>query len=238
MRKAAFALSFLLALLCGCAPPAPAEPESPPEASPATSKAEFLPALTPLVELSTPAETAEGRAQGNYELPKKMFYDPVTEDDFPALLAELPEANAAFYGLDWDKALSRWGDSVAEFDWPWLTPRQILPRLYCFDLDHDWEDELIVVCHPGTGTGVSIDDLHVLEKNLDGTLDGLRPSPGVLQRGYERSPVRENPKRANLLYLGSRASGRYLSPSGGCGPGEHRGFLHRGYHQFCDHAGT
>ncbi len=170
MRKAAFALSFLLALLCGCAPPAPAEPESPPEASPATSKAEFLPALTPLVELSTPAETAEGRAQGNYELPKKMFYDPVTEDDFPALLAELPEANAAFYGLDWDKALIRWGDSVAEFDWPWLTPRQILPRLYCFDLDHDWEDELIVVCHPGTGTGVSIDDLHVLEKNLDGTL--------------------------------------------------------------------
>lgn len=212
MRKAAFALSFLLALLCGCAPPAPAEPESPPEASPATSKAEFLPALTPLVELSTPAETAEGRAQGNYELPQKIFYDPVTEDDFPALLVELPEANAAFYGLDWDKALIRWGNSVAEFDWPWLTPRH-----------RHWSFHRRPAC---SGKEPRRDP------------DGLRPSPGVLQRGYERGPVRENPKRANLLYLGSRASGRYLSPSGGCGPGEHRGFLHRGYHQFCDHAGT
>lgn len=170
MRKTAFALSFLLAFLCGCAAPVPAEPESLPEEPPAASEAEFLPELTPLEELSTPAEVTEGRAQGDYELPQKMFYNPVTEDDFPALLVELPEADAAFYGLDWDKALIRWGDSLAEFDWPWLTPQQILPRLCCFDLDHDWDDELIVVCHPGTGTGVSVDELHVLEKNPDGTL--------------------------------------------------------------------
>lgn len=170
MRKTAFALSFLLALLCGCAAPVPAEPESLPEEPPAASEAEFLPELTPLEELSTPAEVTEGRAQGDYELPQKMFYNPVTEDDFPALLVELPEADAAFYGLGWDKALIRWGDSRAEFDWPWLTSRQIFPRLYCFDLDNDLKDELIVVCHPGTGTGVSVDELHVLEKNPDGTL--------------------------------------------------------------------
>ena len=161
---------FLLLILAGCGAPAPTEPEAPPEEFPSASEADFLPALTPLYELSTPADVTKGRAQGDYELPQTMFYDPVTEEDFPALLVELPEADAAFYGLDWDTALIRWGDSRAEFDWPWLTPQQILPRFYCLDLDGDWDDELIVICHPGTGTGVSVDDLHVLEKDPDGTL--------------------------------------------------------------------
>lgn len=157
MKKRVLILLFLLALAgCGAAPEEPA-PET-----------ECLPALEPLYELSIPAGVTEGRAQGDYELPQKMSYNPVTEDDFPALLAELEDA--AFYGLGWDAALIRWGDSAAEFDWPWLTPQQIYPRLYCFDLDHDGDDELIVICHPGTGTGVSVDDLHVLEKNPDGTL--------------------------------------------------------------------
>lgn len=167
--KRYFLALLLLALLSSCAS-APAEPDPPPEESPAASGADFLPALTPLENLSTPAEVTEGRSQGNYELPQKMSYVPISENDFPALLVELPEADAAFYGLDWDTALIRWGDSRAEFDWPWLTPQQIFPRLYCFDLDNDWEDELIVVCHPGTGTGVSVDKLHVLEKSPDGTL--------------------------------------------------------------------
>ncbi len=169
MKKGFLAL-FLLLVLAGCGTPAPAEPETLPKPPPADSEAEFLPALTPLGELSIPANVTEGRAQGNYELPQRMFCDPITDDNFPALLVELPEADAAFYGLDWNAALIRWGDSRAEFDWPWLTARQILPRLYCFDLDNDWDDELIVVCHPGTGTGVSVDELHVLEKNSDGTL--------------------------------------------------------------------
>lgn len=163
MKTRILSLALLL-VLAGCGAPAPAEE------SPAVFETEFLPALDPLEELSTPADVTEGRAQGDYELPKTMFYDPVTEDDFPALLVELPEADAAFYGLDWDAALIRWGDSRAEFDWPWLTSQQIFPRLYCFDLDHDWDDELIVICHPSTGTGVSVDDLHILEKNPDGTL--------------------------------------------------------------------
>lgn len=168
MKRSAFVL-FLLLALTGCGFPTPAE--SPPEKSPAFSETEYLPALDPLGELSTPAEVTEGREPSKtYDLPRIPPLGPIAEDDFPILAAELAEADAAFYGLQWDKALIRWGDSLAEFDWPWLTPQQILPRLYCLDLDYDFADELIVICHPGTGTGVSVDDLHVLEKNSDGTL--------------------------------------------------------------------
>lgn len=170
MKKWTVALSLLLALT-GCASPAPAEPDALPEEPPTVSATASLPALTPLGALTTPAEVTEGRAPAeDYQLPHIPPLGPFTDDDFPVLAAELPEADAALYGLQWDKALIRWGDSLAEFDWPWLTSQQILPRLYCFDLDDDWEDELIAVCHPGTGTGVSVDELHVLEKGPDGTL--------------------------------------------------------------------
>ena len=170
MKKRMLSLLLLL-VLTGCASPAPAEPDTLPEEPPAVSETGSLPPLTPLAELTTPAEITEGRAPAEeYQLPRISPLGPFSGDDFPVLAAELPEADAAFYGLQWDKALIRWGDSLAEFNWPWLTPQQILPRLYCFDLDDDWEDELIAVCHPGTGTGVSYDELHVLEKNPDGTL--------------------------------------------------------------------
>lgn len=168
MKKCIFSL-FLLLLLIGCGAPAPAEPGVPPEEPTAVSEAGFLSALTPLGELSTPAEVTEGRELAeNYSLPQALYLNPIMDDSFPVLVAEAEDA--AFYGLQWDKALIRWGDGRAEFDWPWLTPQQILPRLYCFDLDNDWQDELIVVCHPGTGTGISVDELHVLEKGQDGTL--------------------------------------------------------------------
>ncbi len=173
MKKDLLFLSLLaLLLLTACGGiPAPAEPDILPEEPPAAFEADFLPELTPLEELSTPAEATEGRVPAeNYDLPQIPPLGPIADDSFPILAAELPEADAAFYGLDPETALIRWGDSLAEFDWPWLTSRQILPRLYCFDLDNDWDDELIVVCHPGTGTGVSVDELHVLEKNPDGTL--------------------------------------------------------------------
>ncbi len=50
--------------------------------------------------------------------------------------------------------------------WRWLTSQQILPRLFYFDAVGDLK--LIIICHPGTG--VSVDGLHILEKNPDQTL--------------------------------------------------------------------
>lgn len=157
-------LPLLLALLVlsGCA-----GPKDPP-ASAAEGTAS-LPALTPLAELSAPAVVTEGRKPAmRYDLPRSLRAGPIADDSFPVLLAELPDA--AFYGIRWDTALIRWGDCLAEFDWYYLTPRQIFPRLFLFDLDDDREDELIAVCYPGSGTGVACEELHVLKKSPEGTL--------------------------------------------------------------------
>lgn len=90
-------------------------------------------------------------------------------------LAEAPEGDAAFYAALYQAngespALIRWGDILAEFDWVFMTPRTIPPRMACFDADGDFEDELVVICYVGSGTGVSIEELHILERGPEGTL--------------------------------------------------------------------
>lgn len=164
--KRLFLLFVALLVLSGCAGPGDT-PEDPP--APAEEETASLPALTPLAELSAPAVVRSGReAAIRYDLPRSLRADPIADGSFPVLLAELPEA--AFYGIQWDTALIRWGDRMAEFDWYYLTPRQIFPWLLCLDIDDDQEDELVVVCYSGSGTGVSYEELHILKKGPEGTL--------------------------------------------------------------------
>lgn len=170
---------FMLAVLAGCETPTPEEPEALPDKSPA--EAVFLPEPRRLEPLSAPAVVTEGRAPAeNYDLPSSITdprYNPEgwIHGGVVGFLAEAPEADAAFYAVPYQAngespALIRWGNSLAEFDWAFLTPRTILPRMKCFDVDGDREDELIVICYIGSGTGVSIEELHILEKGPDGTL--------------------------------------------------------------------
>lgn len=146
-----------------------------------------LPETAEAEPISAEAAVTEGRAPAeDYDLPVPREFSPENRQmryDIDGwlrggtigLLAEAPEAGAAFYGLPYSEnahetALIRWGDSLAEFDWDFLTPRRFLPRMAVMDLDGDGKDELIVLTYVGSGTGVSIYDLHVLEKNPDGTL--------------------------------------------------------------------
>ena len=46
----------------------------------------------------------------------------------------------------------------------------VRPQLYCFDADRDQQEELVIISHAGGGTGISIEELHVIEKGPDGTL--------------------------------------------------------------------
>lgn len=169
--KKVFPFLLALTLLTGCGTPAPAETEVLPETGPAGP-------------LSAPAIVTEGRE--HYELPPSLAasqdkprYDMErwAQGGVIKLLAEAPEADAAFYGLplctdsSGDTALIRWGDSLAEFDWTFCPgPGLVRPWMTCFDIDGDWEDELAVVCQTGSGTGVSICELHIVEKDPDGTL--------------------------------------------------------------------
>lgn len=170
---------LLLALLvlsgCGTAPstePLPEEPEA----------VFALPETERLKPLSAPGIVAEGRTPAeDYDLPASMgeredYWHNMrrwVDEGVAALLAEA--SGACFYGLPrtedaHETTLIRWGDSAAEFDWAFSTPRAFPPEMYCFDFDRDEADELIVLCYSGSGTGVSVYDLHVVERNNDGTL--------------------------------------------------------------------
>ena len=151
-----FCLPLLLLTACRIAPEETPFPDRP---------AESIVAEAVITEGRTPEE--------NYDLPTSFTTDLAlwdVQEDGPALLTELSEANAAFYGLDYEKALIRWGSSLAEFDWNYGTPRGVLPQIWQFDIDGDWQDELIIDCYVGSGTGISIEGLHILEKNADNTL--------------------------------------------------------------------
>ena len=179
--KKIFLLLLALALLTGCAAPAPAEPEPLPDEPPAVEKTASLPEPRRLKPISAQAIVTEGRVPAeNYELPPSLADPRYNAEDWihggvVGFLAETPEGGAAFYAAPYQAnaespALIRWGNSLAEFDWDFLTPRTILPRMDCFDVDGDREDELIVICYTGSGTGVSVEELHILEKGPDGTL--------------------------------------------------------------------
>jgi hypothetical protein len=171
-------LPLVLLTLSGCSAPAPARPEPPPE-EPVEILA--LPETRHLEPLSAPGIVTEGREPEEGREPAtpmgaRDYHGNMMRwayDNEAALLAEAPDAY--FYALPQteerpETALIRWGTSAAEFDWLFSTPRMYPLEMYRFDLDGDGEDELVVLCCSGSGTGVSVWDLHMVEKHEDGTL--------------------------------------------------------------------
>lgn len=175
MRKLLPILLIFLLTACGGASRTVMEPvEVPAFSLPETADAEPVSAEAVVTEGRVPAE--------HYDLPPspaaaqrnpRYHMERWASGGVVELLAEAPDA--AFYGLPYaedaqETALIRWGDSLAEFDWYFATPRMIPPRMAVMDLDGDGDEELVVLTYTGSGTGVSIYDLHVIEKNPDGTL--------------------------------------------------------------------
>lgn len=193
--KKAFLMVLACLLLAGCGAPSEtvtptdsrpdsalaetdeAAAESPPEPI-STAPAESPPATAPAEPLSSPAVVTAGQApEEPYDLPTEVIglrnwisgsrwnHDPV------GLLAELPERELSLYGVTkWldSSALLRWGDSLAEFSWSFGGPLIVEPQLRCWDVDSDGQEEVVVINHVGSGTGTSIEELHVVEKDGDG----------------------------------------------------------------------
>ena len=174
-RITALVLACLLAMsLSGCkkvdAEPVPQAPSS---AAPENVEipAEGFLSLTgdaleekSLASVSISAIVTEGRVpEGTYDLPTEVstMKEWVIQGGI-ALLTEIPEA--AFYiveGKESSLALIRWGESLAEFDF--LCEYQ--PEMWLDDLDDDGAEELALCCQAGHGTGVSIEELHVIVKS-------------------------------------------------------------------------
>lgn len=186
--KKEFPLLLALALLTGCAAPAPAEPEVLPDEPPAEVETASLPELRRLEPIPAPAVVTEGRAPAeDYDLPplpldtdwtayRNNAMRWVADGPNIVVLAEDREADAVLYALplyantSQETALIRWGDSLAEFDWTLFPgPSMTLPQMKGLDTGLG-VDKLAVICQVGTGTGVSLAELHILEKGPDGTL--------------------------------------------------------------------
>ena len=147
----------------------------------ARETASSLPETSPAQQISAPAVVTEGREPEEYDDLSaaldgfsEWMHRSTWNQDPVGLLAELPEQDVALYGVrdhrGDDRALLRWEDSLAEFDWNFGGPLIVEPRLWCWDADDDGQDEVVLVNHVGSGTGVSIEELHIVEKNEDGTL--------------------------------------------------------------------
>ena len=147
----------------------------------ARETASSLPETSPAQQISAPAVVTEGREpEEDDDLSAALdgfsewMHNSTLDQNSVGLLAELPEQDVALYGVrdhrDNDRALLRWGGSLAEFDWSFGGPLTVEPRLWCWDADDDGQDEVVLVNHVGSGTGVSIEELHIVEKNEDGTL--------------------------------------------------------------------
>ena len=187
--KRGLPLLLALTLLAGCGGnPAPAEPEVLPEEPPAKEETFSLPESRRLEPISAPAIVTEGRAPAeDYDLPplpqdtdwttyRTNAQQWVSDGPSIAVLAEDREADAVLYGLplyantSQETALIRWGDHLAEFDWHLFPgPSMVLPQIKCLDADGGAK-ELAVICQVGTGTEVSIQELHILERGPNGTL--------------------------------------------------------------------
>ena len=166
------ALTLLLTLTACGKKKVESEPPAPP---PVTEEptVEIPVELIPVETVEIAADGVEGRLPGgDYDLPEEVI--PMIDWQWSgavALLAE--EGDVAFYaveGKESSPALLRWGDSQAEFDWWYSTPQAIEPELWVYDIDGDGETEVVVDCYGGSGTGVSMEFLYVVEKEEDGTL--------------------------------------------------------------------
>ena len=171
MKRRMLPALLAAALLTGCGAPAETAPSEP------QARIASLPETALVEPISAPAVVTQGRraSEKAYVLPEVAVERMADWSGDVALLAELPEREIAFYGVQDRRentmtALLRWGDTLAEFDWSCATPRGVLPQLRCFDADGDGVDELVAECYMGSGTGVSISQLHIVEKSADGTL--------------------------------------------------------------------
>ncbi|WP_276353384.1 hypothetical protein [Cohnella caldifontis] len=78
-------------------------------------------------------------------------------------VAALPEHGVYLYPGAQDGVILQIGERRQQMDWNYTTPRQIMPVLSVADYDQNGAEELAAILNVGSGTGVSVYELHVVE---------------------------------------------------------------------------
>ncbi|AOY77026.1 M56 family metallopeptidase [Clostridium formicaceticum] len=81
------------------------------------------------------------------------------------LIAELSQEGIYLYGINstGSGVVLKYGENIQVFDWIYTTTRFILPVLEKYDVDDDGKDEIMCVLNVGSGTGLSVYELHILK---------------------------------------------------------------------------
>jgi len=82
--------------------------------------------------------------------------------EFSLLIAREEYGIFLYGGKDVGMTLYHNGQITYFTDWRWWQPRTIPPQLLYHDFDGDGEKELAVILPAGSGTGVSLSDLHMV----------------------------------------------------------------------------
>ncbi|CAM4474110.1 hypothetical protein [Paenibacillus tarimensis] len=78
-------------------------------------------------------------------------------------IVSLPEKDVYLYPAAENTALLQIRDKEQELDWMYSNPRMVMPVLQMHDYDRDGAEELAAVLHVASGTGLAIDELHIVE---------------------------------------------------------------------------
>ena len=145
----------------------------------------------PVDVVNTPAAVDHGvPPEQKYDLPAEVVdhrswdYDAEIQK-----LADYPGAALEVYDLrePWEDTLYlRWGNAAQCFDGDHWNTGGLSFQHCLMDADGDGVQELAVIGHPGTGTGVSVDSLHIFQQSADGIVRyTFAPAADVLRYTVE-----------------------------------------------------
>lgn len=196
MKKTICILTACALLLAGCGGKDDAAAASSAPAEESFTIAEPAPGL----RVSLESTAALGRTYvPESPLPREVTDMVAAPEEGIWRAAETADGRAALYGLNEDSVLVEWDGDVVMFDgWLFRTPRAIPPRMVFLP---GWGDTLAIVLYSGSGTGVSIETLHLLTKDDAGAVTD-HPLPERLYSEELKNCITVNTRAAELT-LGS-----------------------------------
>lgn len=122
-------------------------------------------------------------------------------------LAELPEHDIALTAVE-NGVILRVGEREQAYDWLYMTPQAIKPKMMLRDWDGDGKDELAINLYVGSGTGVSVSDLRIIEIDEAGFKDTYFKPDDYVQQVLDVASFtafKENEELHGKLTLGDSA---------------------------------